>query len=269
MIASSSSILKKTLLLVLIIATLYFGKEFLMPLAIGGILSTLFLPLCSWLEKKKLPKGLAVFICLLSLFLIMSSLVLLLGWKIASLLNDIDLLKQKTIESLGFIQAYIFNHSGITIEEQSQFLKTEQPSFKSIMQLTVGSLFYIFTNFVLAFILQDFIIYYFIFGVEIISKTMPSFFNSLRNFSIVSQFELIASPISEAVFGPFLNWERISDFISAGVFFILAIPKGFSKLLSPKRVPFLKSDEKVLPIFCFDGSLHICLHPIQSSFLRQ
>ena len=90
---SLNSVIKKLLLLFLIILGLVYAKVFLMPLTIGGILATLFLPFCRWLEAKNLPKGIAVFACFLALFLIISILVFLLGWKISDLANDVSLLK--------------------------------------------------------------------------------------------------------------------------------------------------------------------------------
>jgi hypothetical protein len=49
------------LLLFLVFAGLYYAKSFLISLFIGGILATLFLHFCNWMEKKKTPKELAVF----------------------------------------------------------------------------------------------------------------------------------------------------------------------------------------------------------------
>ena len=57
---SLSSVIKKLLVCFLIFAGLYFAKDFLMPLCVGGILATLFLPFCNWMEKKKIPKTIAV-----------------------------------------------------------------------------------------------------------------------------------------------------------------------------------------------------------------
>ncbi len=66
---SNISLSQKLLGLFLVIAGLYVAQSFLMPLFIGGILAALFLPFCNWMERKKLPKVLAVFICLFVLLL--------------------------------------------------------------------------------------------------------------------------------------------------------------------------------------------------------
>jgi len=79
MIITSSSIIKKLLLVFLIIAGLFFAKSFLIPLCIAGIFATLFLPFCKWLERKKVPKVLAVLICLLVLLLTITGIGMLLS----------------------------------------------------------------------------------------------------------------------------------------------------------------------------------------------
>ena len=48
---SLQAVLKKLLLLFLVITGFYYAKVFLMPLCFGGILATLFLPFCSWLQQ--------------------------------------------------------------------------------------------------------------------------------------------------------------------------------------------------------------------------
>lgn len=160
MTINNTSVFQKILLLFLVIAGLYYAKPFLMPLLIGGILATLFLPLCNWLEKKKLSKGLSVFLCFLLLIAIIAGFVSLLSWKVSEVITDIALIKQKIIEASHYIQEYIFNHLDITIEEQVKILKSEQPSYTSIVQMAIGSLAYFLTSFVLIFVYFLFLLYY-------------------------------------------------------------------------------------------------------------
>ena len=160
MTTSSISIIKKILLLFLVVAGLYYAKVFLMPLCIGGILGTLFLPFCNWMQKKKIPKGMAVCLCLLSLLLIIAGFVALLGWQIGALTNDVALIKQKVIETSSYIQEYIFSQFGVSAVKQIEILKAEQPSFTNIMQMIAGSVLYIFTNLILVLAYVVFLLYY-------------------------------------------------------------------------------------------------------------
>ena len=152
MTLTTSSILKKLLVLFLVVAGLYYAKEFLMPLSIGAVLATLFLPFCKWLEEKKVPRGVAAFICLFVLLLVITSIGALLGWQVAELTNDITLIKQRSVEAAHSIQHYILLHFGITVAEQSQLMKDQQSSVSSIVQMVAGSMSYVFKSFVLVLV---------------------------------------------------------------------------------------------------------------------
>ena len=133
----------------LIIAGLYFAQSFLIPLCIAVIIATFFLPFCQWLENRKIPKALAVLICLLVLLMAITGIGMLLSWQISQLTNDFSLLSQK-VDSIGdIIQKYIFQNFGITAREQSQLINNEQLSITSTIQLVAGSAVSIFTNFIL------------------------------------------------------------------------------------------------------------------------
>ena len=160
MTAKSSSFLQKLALLFLIILGLYFAQDFLIPLCIGGILATLFLPFCNWMEKKKIPKGIAVFISLLGLLLLIFLLISLLGYKISELISDIEILKQKGIEAGTKIQKYIFDTLNLTIAEQNKILKSEQPSYGNMVQLMLGSMTSFLSSCILLLVYFIFLLYY-------------------------------------------------------------------------------------------------------------
>lgn len=157
---SISSAIKKMLLILLLVVGLVYAKVFLMPLTIGGILATLFLPCCHWMENKNITKGIAVFVCFLALLLIISTIIFLLGMKVTELTNDITVLKEKTINFFFKTQAYIFTNLGISANEQIKILKSEQPSYTSMMQLVFGSLAGVFKNLILILVYFLFLLFY-------------------------------------------------------------------------------------------------------------
>lgn len=160
MTATSTSVIKKLLLLFLVFAGLYFAKEFLMPIAIGGIVATLFLPFCKWMEKKNLPRFLAVFICLLVILLAISGVGALLGWQISELSNDAAKIKQKALETGAQIQQYIFTHVGISSKQQTEILKDQQSSMSGTISTIAGSLTYILSSFLLMLVYVFLLLYY-------------------------------------------------------------------------------------------------------------
>lgn len=174
MTTTTSSIIKKLLVLFLVFAGLHYAKDFLMPLFIGVVLATLFLPFCKWMEERKVPKGLAALLCLLVLLFVTAGIGALLGWQISELTNDIPLIKQKAIEASNRIQEYLFNHFDISTEKQSQIFKDQQPSVTDIIPMMAGSLVYIFTSFILVLAYIFLLLYYRVHIRNFILKLSPS-----------------------------------------------------------------------------------------------
>ena len=160
MTTSLSSVIKKLLVLFLIFAGLYFAKDFLIPLCIGGILATLFLPFCNWMERKKMPKSLSVFVCFVSFLLVVFIVISILGFQISELITDIELIKLRAVETSTTIQKYIFDNLNISISDQFVILKKEQPSYSNIMQLFLGSVAYVLVTIILILVYFVFLLYY-------------------------------------------------------------------------------------------------------------
>ncbi len=160
MTPSGNSILKKLLLVFLILAGLYFAENFLMPLSIAGLLSMLFLPFCKWMERKKIPKGLAAFFCILTLVLIFAFLGGLVGWLISELMNDLPYIQQKATETGIRIQQYLSKHFGIRAETQYQWLKDQENVLSKMIQSIAGSMLSLLTNFILILVYIFFLLYY-------------------------------------------------------------------------------------------------------------
>jgi len=158
--STTSPFIKRLLILFLVIAGLYYAKVFLMPLCVAGILATLFLPFCRWMEQKKLPKVLAVLTCLLVLLIFIAGIGALLGWQISELASEFSLITQKASDIGTRIQEYIFNNFGITAKKQTQLLNKEQPSITGMVQVVAGSLAYVFTNFMLVMVYLFLLLYY-------------------------------------------------------------------------------------------------------------
>lgn len=155
-----TSLLEKVLLVFLFIIFIYYGKIFLLPLCFGGILATLFLPFCQFMERNKIPKILAVIACLLTLLLIISGIISVLGWKISGILNDINQMKEKIIEASNNFQQYIFQQFDITVADQLIIIAREQPSYTDILQTTAGSISALLTNLIVIYLYFLFLLYY-------------------------------------------------------------------------------------------------------------
>ena len=157
---TSISLIKKLLSVFLIVLGLYYAKDFLIPLAIAAIIATLFLPFCKWMESKKITRGIATIICIITLLLFMGGILTLLVWQISLLANDFELLKLRAIDTSEHVQEYIFNQFGITIEKQAQIIKAQQTSVTKLILGLLGTLTSNFASLLLTLVYIFCLIYY-------------------------------------------------------------------------------------------------------------
>ncbi len=160
MTISAASALKKLLLLVLLIAGLYYARAFLIPLSIGAVVATLFLPLCRWLEDRKVPRGLAVVICIVGLLLFIVGIGMLLSFQVSTLIRDFSLLRQSGLQIIDRFQNYLSIHFGFSVEKQNQALSNQQPAITQFLKDTAMSLPSLFANLILTLIYILFLLYY-------------------------------------------------------------------------------------------------------------
>ncbi len=118
----SYRILSYFALLVVSLCLFFWGlvqaESFLMPLSVAALLAMIVLPLCGWLERRKLSRAWA---SLLSVLVIMSFFVLLtavIAGQISSLTEDWPQIKKKIEPKIEQLQSYIADKTGVSIQEQ-------------------------------------------------------------------------------------------------------------------------------------------------------
>lgn len=82
---SGQKLMQSLVAVVLVVAALFFGREVLLPLAMAVLLTFLFAPLVSWLERIHLPRIPAVLAVILALILVAGSVT----WVIGAQLTDL------------------------------------------------------------------------------------------------------------------------------------------------------------------------------------
>jgi len=92
---------------------LYFAKGFLVPIAFGGVLAMLLLPLAAWLEGKGWGKGWATASAVTIFLLGVAGIFALLGVGIKSLASDLGNIEQKLGSTVSSAQGWISEKIGI------------------------------------------------------------------------------------------------------------------------------------------------------------
>ncbi len=137
---SATTLNRRLLLLVMVVAGVYFARPFLVPLVIGAVLATLFLPFCKWLERRGINAVAAALLCMTALLLVVVGILALLGWQVSELAGDIGRIRHGLNKILAEAQAYIFRHFNLSGREQEQIIKQEQPRLGAVLKGIIGSL---------------------------------------------------------------------------------------------------------------------------------
>lgn len=144
----------------LVCAGLYFARPFLVPLTLGGVLATLFLPLCRWQEKRGVPRGAAAFICMLILILGIVALGIVLGWQMKELAKDADVLRERIQHIFSEAQKFILDHFGVSIARQNKIFRAQHGALGGMIKDVFGSIATVAGGFLFMLAYLLFLLYY-------------------------------------------------------------------------------------------------------------
>lgn len=117
------SILEIFQILVLTTLILYFGKTLFIPLSFSLLISFILYPICKWLEKKGINKGLAISISFSILSLFLASVFYLMLTQVITFSEEWHILRDKLSETGSQVSGYINDKFDISFEKQSEYLK--------------------------------------------------------------------------------------------------------------------------------------------------
>ncbi|WKN30198.1 AI-2E family transporter [Porifericola rhodea] len=127
----SGEILKYFALIVVSLCFFFWGlvqaQSFLMPLSVAVLLAMVALPICSWMEKRRLKRGWA---SLFSVLIIMSFFVFLasvIAGQMSSISEDWPQIQKKLEPKIEQLQEYVANKTGISVQEQEQKIAETLP----------------------------------------------------------------------------------------------------------------------------------------------
>lgn len=113
------------LLFVLAAGSLFFSREFLIPLTLAAILSMLFIGFSNWAEKKGMNRGFSAFLSIILLVAFVAIIVLLLSWQLSDISIQVDEMKKKLLTVLNNIRTWLNNTVGISKEQQQKLMDSQ------------------------------------------------------------------------------------------------------------------------------------------------
>ncbi|RDV14055.1 AI-2E family transporter [Pontibacter diazotrophicus] len=141
------------LALLLFFGILYLARDFMVPVAIGGLFAMLLAPACRKLEQWGIPRIVAAIICVLAVVVLLVLLLIVLIDQLTALAYDLPRLDYKLTELLDEAHRYIKETFDVSREKQNEYI---QQSFRSTLQYAgvyLRSLFLFASSLVVSFII--------------------------------------------------------------------------------------------------------------------
>lgn len=142
MFTSSPSLSKSISILFfafLVVSGMYFGREFLIPIAIASLLAMLFLPLSRWFEGRGISRVLASIFCVFLLLLGFAGVIALLSWQASDISNDLTQIGERLNNIGEELKQYIAKNIGISAEKQKAWIN-KQSSAAGASMGTAGTI---------------------------------------------------------------------------------------------------------------------------------
>ena len=95
------------IILIIILVILYFGRILFIPLSFSVLISFLLYPVCNWFENRKVPRTMAVLICITLLILVGAILSFLLIKQISSFSHDWPNLRSKLPDAIAEFKTFM------------------------------------------------------------------------------------------------------------------------------------------------------------------
>lgn len=164
--------------LVLSFFVLIVGKALLVPLAIAVIFAFLMHPLCNWLTRKGLHRGIASIISIIVIILVLGVVIYFLSSQLNKIVRDLPEIGNKFDTIIDKAHVFLEESFGLQQQEQNQYIKDSLDStIQNSTQFLTGTLSAtadFFTAFVLVSISLFFLLYYSSFFKEFLFKLIKN-----------------------------------------------------------------------------------------------
>jgi len=129
------------LTLVLLGLLVFLGKDILLPLLFSVLLSTLLLPVTTFLKRKGFHNVLAILLPVLFSFFTICGVLYVLSSQVVNFLDDIPALKERVGEVSTGLQKWVNENTHITVRKQNQYIAQAAENLKEQVPQLVGMTF--------------------------------------------------------------------------------------------------------------------------------
>lgn len=101
------------------------GRDVITPLLMAFFLAIILLPVLRFLRKRKVPEGIAIFLCLLLLGIVVGLIIWFFSAQITKLMSDFPQIKKNVAIHLNSLSEWIGSKWGFSAEEQMNLIKEQ------------------------------------------------------------------------------------------------------------------------------------------------
>ncbi|WP_209330536.1 AI-2E family transporter [Lunatimonas salinarum] len=147
-IPSYLQVLSILLLIIVIVFIMILGRSLLIPLAIGGYIAMLMIPVCNWMETKKVPRTLSAVIALLSSITAIIGLIVLVILQVRSFSKDFEDVTDRLNNYLAEVDRFATEtfgadlgvRQGVDKTQLFELLESNSETVSNFLLGTIGSL---------------------------------------------------------------------------------------------------------------------------------
>jgi len=162
------------LLLILVFGGLYIGSSFLIPLALAGVFSMLFIKLCNFFERRGMNRGLAAFLCIFVFIAAVAIIAGLLYWQMGSLTENLDAMKSRLTGMVEQLRSWINQKVGIDKKQQKEIIEQGNGQTGAMLAGFAMNVMSIAVNTVLVLVYMYLSLYYRAHIKQFILKLVPN-----------------------------------------------------------------------------------------------
>ena len=164
--------------LIMLFFVLIIGRSFVVPVVTAFIFALILQPVCTFLEKWKIPRGLSSILSIILIFVVLFFTFYFISIQVGSISRDLSEIGSRFQGFVDEVNAWLSENLGIAEGQQAEYFKDSISDFvqssSSILTNTLSATADFFTSLVLIFISLFFLLYYRSFFVEFLYRLIPA-----------------------------------------------------------------------------------------------
>lgn len=117
------------MLIALLLFGMSMGKGLMIPMCFAFLFALLLHPLCSWMERHRVPRFLAIFVCLITILVFIGLVMFFISSQLMNLIQDATQLQTRFYVLFTQLQTWVTQHFGIAKAMQLTWIKSSATSW--------------------------------------------------------------------------------------------------------------------------------------------